>query len=432
MTLILSMLRCPERVAPETRQIEGGEFSIGRAPGNDWVLPDPERHLSKRHCLLAYRSGSWQIVDLSTNGTFLNRDAKPLERGGPRPLNDGDRLVLGPYEIEVGIAEVPAVAPQRSGDPFPSDPFASPAGFGPDPLLAGDVEHNPFAQAVAPASINLPPDYDPLSPVDAEVPIGAPTAPDHSPHLKDALRPPRIVLPEDWDRNFAAVPAAAPPVGETGLAPQPGPVAPAPAHAPSAAPGTDLLAAFLRGAGLKGARFDDPEATMERLGAAFRALVSELRQTLVARAAIKSEFRIGQTMIRRSGNNPLKFSADDDDALVALVGAGRRTDMAAADAVADALRDIRLHELATISAMQSAVRALLAEFNPAKLRRAAEKNGLNLIAVQKKAHAWDAFEALHTRLYEAMSDNFDSVFGTAFAQAYERALAEAAGSEDRS
>jgi type VI secretion system protein ImpI/type VI secretion system protein len=257
--------------------------------------------------------------------------------------------------------------------------------------------------------------------------------PDHSPHLEDAWRPPRVVLPEDWDRDFAAPPAATPVAAEPPLAPQPAAAAPAPAPPVPAPPaGGDLLAAFLRGAALEGAQPADPEAAMEKLGAAFRALVSGLRQTLIARAAIKGEFRIEQTMIRRVGNNPLKFSADDDDALVALLGAGRHTDMGAAEAVAEALRDIRLHELATVSAMQSAVRGLLAEFDPQQLRHAAEHSGLNLISVQKKAHAWDAFEALYARISEALSDNFDSVFGKAFAQAYERALADAATADERS
>ena len=99
---------------------------------------------------------------------------------------------------------------------------------------------------------------------------------------------------------------------------------------------------------------------MEALGAAFRALVSGLRLALIARSAIKGEFRIEQTMIRSRGNNPLKFSADDDDALLALLGAGRRTEMSAAEAVADALRDMRLHEIATVAAMRSArARAVL-------------------------------------------------------------------------
>jgi type VI secretion system FHA domain protein len=190
-----------------------------------------------------------------------------------------------------------------------------------------------------------------------------------------------------------------------------------------------LLAAFLRGADLADLQPADPVATMERLGAAFRACVTGLRQAMIARAAVKGEFRIEQTTIRSRGNNPLKFSADDDDALSALIGVGRRSDMGAVEAISDALRDVRLHELATVAAMQRAVRALLAEFEPAKLRQAAEHTGLSLVAVQRKAHAWDAFEAQHTRIVQALTDDFDSVFGKAFARAYERALAEISARE---
>ncbi len=446
MTLILSMLRCPDRVAPEVRQIEGGEFTIGRGPENDWVLPDPERYLSKRHCVLAYRSGGWQIADLSTNGTFLNREREPIGKDAVRELKDGDRLSFGPYEIEIRIAAAAAALPQAAANPFALDPFAAQPGAGlePDPLLRRATEDDPFAQAAAPASINLPPDYDPLAPEAGEAPFAGPTQGDHSLHLEDAFRPPRLLLPDDWDRDFSlkagAAAASAPVATPLPAAPSPAPIPPAPpapsfaAPVPEAAapqpPSADLLAAFLKGAGVEKARPSDPLAAMEALGAAFRALVCGLRQTLIARAAIKGEFRIEQTMIKRSGNNPLKFSADDEDALIALLGAGRRTDMGAAEAIGEALRDMRLHELATVSAMQSAVRGLLSEFDPAKLRQTAEKSGLNLVATQKKAHAWEAFEALYARVSEALLDDFDSVFGKAFAQAYERALAEAAEKEE--
>ena len=106
---------------------------------------------------------------------------------------------------------------------------------------------------------------------------------------------------------------------------------------------------------------------MEELGGAFRALVSGLRETLIARAAIKDEFRIAQTVIRARGNNPLKFSASDDDAMLALLGRrpphryGRRR------GGAEALRDIRLHELATMAAMQSRGARPVAGTRPAKL-----------------------------------------------------------------
>ena len=115
---------------------------------------------------------------------------------------------------------------------------------------------------------------------------------------------------------------------------------------------------------------------------------------MIARAAIKGEFRIEQTMIRSRGNNPLKFSADDDDALAALLGVGRRSDMGPVEASDDALRDIRLHELAMVSAMQSAVRALLAEFEPVEAAPDRPSTaGWRCMAAQRKADAWDAFEA---------------------------------------
>jgi type VI secretion system FHA domain protein len=183
------------------------------------------------------------------------------------------------------------------------------------------------------------------------------------------------------------------------------------------------MAAFLAGAGMPNARPENPESTMASIGAAFRAMVSGIRQALIARSSIKGEFRIEQTMIRARGNNPLKFSADDEDALSALLGVGRRTDVKAEAAVADALRDMRLHELATVAAMQGAVRAMLAQLDPARLRADADAaGGMSLLPAQKKARAFEAYEKLHDNVTRALADDFDSVFGKAFARAYETAL----------
>jgi type VI secretion system FHA domain protein len=448
MPLRLSMLRCPDHIAPETRAVAGGEFSIGRGPENDWVLPDPERGLSKRHCVLAFRGGGWQLADLSTNGTFLNRESEPIGHGQVRHLRDGDRLSFGPFEIEVRIADDAGqaglagarVVGGRAGAPpqtFALDPFAASPAQAAEPLLGDNPLDDPFAPGRAAPSM-LPPDFDPLAPDPADPGFRGPTQPDHNPYLEDAFVPPvpQAVLPVDWDRDEAALhsvpvapaaeperaaPPVAPPLAEPPAATHPSAPAPASASAPMT---EDLLAAFLSGAGLGTLQLADPVATMTALGAAFREAVSGLRQAMIARAAIKGEFRIEQTMIRSRGNNPLKFSADDDDALAALLGAGRHSDMGAAAAIADALRDMRLHELATVAAMQAAVRALLGEFEPGRLRAAAEHGGLNLVAAQRKARAWDAFEALHPRISQALTDDFDSVFGKSFARAYERALAE--------
>src|SRR5204862_2388879 len=122
-------------------------------------------------------------------------------------------------------------------------------------------------------------------------------------------------------------PASAVPPPTTAPATPPEAIAP-PTRTPAAAPvrpaaEADLLAAFLRGVGVADLRpGGDPAAAMEALGAAFRALVSGLRRALMARASVKREFRLEQTMLRSQGNNPLKFSADNEDALRALLGAG--------------------------------------------------------------------------------------------------------------
>ena len=452
-TLTLTMLRCPDTVAPETRELQGGEFSIGRGSENDWVLLDRERFLSKRHCILAYRSGSWQIADLSTNGTFLNGESAPIGHNQPRDLRDGDRLRLGAYEIELRITEtaIPRQAVGR-GDPFALDPFEPRAGpttgpFDPDPPLLGRRGQGSFAEALVPRSVNLPPDYNPLTPEPGEARFSGSTQPDHSPHIEDVFRPalPQSLLPDDWDHEPAPQPPTSGPPLASRLTDAQAPAAvepprtspltdtPAPAHLPVSGPPVppaavirtdDLLAAFLRGTGLPDARPADPVAAMEALGAAFRELISGVRLAMIARSTIKGEFRIEQTMFRSRGNNPLKFSADDDDAMLALLGAGRRTEMGPAEAVADALRDMRLHEIATIAAMRSAVHGMISRFDPVKLRLAAEQSGLSLVPVQRKARAWDAFEALFSQTSHALTDDFDGVFGKAFARAYEQALKE--------
>ncbi|HET7884293.1 MAG TPA: type VI secretion system-associated FHA domain protein TagH [Acetobacteraceae bacterium] len=468
MQLTMTVLRCPDTVAPEARTVAGGEFTVGRGPGVDWVLPDPERVLSKRHFVIAYRSGSWQLADTSVNGTFVNRESGPVGAGDVRDLRDGDRLRAGAYEIEVRLVEeaVRSHSPSRSapspfGDPFAMDPFAS-----------ARPERNPFDEPDHPSlrmpatSAQLPADFDPLAPEPAETPFRGPTQADHSPVMEDALHLPAQtgevplhrggiipgddLLPDDWDKELLegiAPGSGAPPQPVVQPAPPPPRPEPKPVAAPppepkiatpsppapvaeKSAPDTALLVAFLQGAELADAEVKDPVATMRGLGRTFRTMITGLRAVLIGRAQVKSEFRIDQTMLQAHGNNPLKFSAGNDDAMAAMLGAGRRTDMAPHKAVAEALRDMRLHELATMAAMQSAVRAVLDGLDPAKLRVAAEQSGgMTLLPAQRKARAWEAYEALHTRTVHALADDFDSVFGKAFARAYERAMQDIAAKE---
>jgi type VI secretion system protein ImpI/type VI secretion system protein len=500
MELTLNVLRCPEAAVPESRRSSGGDLTIGRGLECEWQLQDPERVLSKRHCVLEFRGGFWQVRDLSTNGTFLNHAAAPIGRDLVASLSDGDRLRLGSYEIEVRISAAAAQqgfggAPGWGASSLPGtgravpDPFADP--FAPAPALDASPG---FATPPLPSGgVALPADFDAF--------IDDAPMPDHRPAASDAFTPPRAVvpaaapLPDDWDLDFdlsppgaapirpapatAPAPAARPvppipvaaavaplPVAEAVL---PSPVAPAPAAAPAwnppqpapvpAAPDPSdpfaeegvpsiaipapaalatpapiaqpvaasvppptaplapdaALALLLRGAGLPPTALAgaDPAAALTAAGASLRAAVAGLRALLIARADVKREFRIEQTMLRAAGNNPLKFAATDDAALAALLGPKPQV-----KAVEETVADLNAHQVASLAATQAAARALLDKLAPAGLE-AADKGGGFLGAKEKRL--WDAYKALHGQLIDQFEDDFDSAFGKAFARAYEEA-----------
>ena len=379
MRITLSTIRCPPGLRPDQREASGGEISLGRSPDNTWVLHDPTRHLSKRHCVLAWRADGWRVTDLSANGTFLNDDPAPLGQGESRDLRSGDRIRIGLYELEVrlenpflesapedmsigidtGAGDPPGIAVAPSGDGSIPDRWWEKGAGEERPQRLAERGHEPVERWVAQmGSIDTPPSTE--------------------------LRQP-----------------------------------------PPAGPAGDALATLLTAAGMPELRPADPAAVVQALGRAFREMVAGLRQVLIARAEIKGLFRIEQTTIRARGNNPLKFSATDEDALAALLGAGRRTDMGADEAVADALRDIRLHEVAVLDAMQAALRTLLDRLSPASIEAGAGSGGLSLLPWQREARLWGSYEALHAGMLQALSDDFDSVFGKAFARAYEQALYDA-------
>lgn len=256
-------------------EMVGGTLTIGRGEENDLSLPDPERTLSKRHCVLEERSGDYVIIDISTNGTFLNYGQ---ERLGdiPTPLNHGDVILVGSYELVVEIGAAAGTADPRSAAPLPPadqppvslgvpgnrpaapdrlgtlDGPASAGGDFLDDLLGGPAEppsagglsaregagvpEDPFAEA------GPTPDLDHALPRPAAPARGLPdgaSAPDHSPATQDYFTAPdqnQPMIPEDWDDLFAGqAPPAAPEAASRETPFGAGPESPAPSEAPAAA-----------------------------------------------------------------------------------------------------------------------------------------------------------------------------------------------------
>jgi type VI secretion system protein len=87
--------------------VDKGGLRIGRAPDNDWVLPDTKRFISAHHARVSYRDGTYIVEDTSTNGLYINDELEPVGRLGPQPLRPGDTLRMGPYRIAVRDSDAP-------------------------------------------------------------------------------------------------------------------------------------------------------------------------------------------------------------------------------------------------------------------------------------------------------------------------------------
>lgn len=542
MGLVLHILSSGAQPGRETVFPMSGEaMTLGRAPTNDVVLPDPTREISSNHAVIQYRAGDYVIVDTSTNGTFLNDDPEPLG-DLPTPLNHGDILRIGAYELEVRIE-----AEARAGA---DDPFADlPPPLGEEPVLedkggkaldeiAGiDTEGGDFLDellgSAPPNAARMPTpstiDADDGT-IDAFLDVepdpdreGGASAPDHAAPIESAFVAgrPAAAIPDDWDEDLlagiggeSAPPEPAPPAKGTGgglipettfsdepfeiPAPEPAkpsapeaaaappapeedpieallasrgeaaapaadpePPAPAarsdprppaaepvprPAAAPpptaeaapaspaSAAPApaadaptvnADLARRFLEAAGVDHGRIADDELgeIMDRAGTAFRILVAGAREVLMARTAIKDELRLDKTTISPDGNNPIKFSISAQQAVEAMIKPTVAGYQPGDRAAAEAMRDIRAHEMAMMSGMETAIKALLARFDPEKLAGRIEDSGLlGGLLRNRKAQYWDAFEKLYAQISEDAEEDFNRLFGKSFAEAYRRQL----------
>lgn len=437
--------------------LQNGALSLGRADGNDVVLPDPDRTISSRHCVIEERGNDYVVMDISTNGTFLNYMPQPLGPT-PSPLNHGDTLSIGGFEFRVEIsaalgapamdpyANLAAPAMDNLLAPLPPE-GEEPAGFVGGLDEAGAATGDAIAEllgdgpAVGPDATGLsapPPEPAPLIPEDEDIfgPGGDPfdgqetSAPDHGASVHDHfVAPPSqagagALIPDDWDISgpeTAQTPASAP------VSPPPASPAQNPAPVAAAAPvagapvSGDAARAFLKAASA-GEGIDDVElvAAMERTGAAYRVMVEGLRDVLMTRASIKSEFRLGQTMISPDGNNPIKFSVSADQAVEAMIKPNMPGYLEAANAASEAVNDIKAHEVAMMTGMQAAIKTLLERFDPAQLSDKIEaKKGL---FGGGKAKRWDVFEKMYSEIASEAEDDFQALFGKAFAKAYEEQL----------
>ncbi|TXL77159.1 type VI secretion system-associated FHA domain protein TagH [Vineibacter terrae] len=292
-------------------------------------------------------------------------------------------------------------APAR-GTPIPpgTDFFSAPTP--PQRAVMEDV----FAHPAAPAPA--------LSQPRPGVAVGTPSGPAAAPSAAFQPQQPQPQSPgAAWQPG--APPAPAP-------RPTPTPAPPAkPGPAAAATTGDALLRAFMEGAALQQVPPDlDPVQAMRTLGASSRAIVSTLARLLEARRLLKGEFRITQTVVGARENNPLKFSVDESELMLVLLGSVRPGFQRGEAAVWDAGRDLEAHQLAMLAAFRAVLDAVFARLAPEAIASNEEAGFFGRLLPQARdAALWERYAKVYGDLRQDIGNTLAGRLGQIFAEAYE-------------
>ena len=162
-------------------------------------------------------------------------------------------------------------------------------------------------------------------------------------------------------------------------------------------------------------------AMLDRAGQLFHRLVAGLVVMVEARARAKSQMGAEATAFEFDGNNPIKFARTPEEAIAALLNPPERGFMEAGRAIEDAYFDLQSHQMATLKAMQGALRATLDRFSPEAIKKRAETGGLltKIIPAARDAALWQAYEKEFGGVSQGSDEAFMDVFAKEFRRAYD-------------
>ena len=161
----------------------------------------------------------------------------------------------------------------------------------------------------------------------------------------------------------------------------------------------------------------------ELAGEVLREMVSGLMQVLGSRSSIKNEFRMNVTTIQPVENNPLKFSANVDDALENMFIKDGNAYKKPLEAVHEGFDGIAEHQVAILAGIRSAFKGVIERFDPVLLdARFSRQNKGGLIPGSQKAKNWDSYLDYYNELVGDIDNTFQYLFGDDFVRAYEDQL----------
>jgi type VI secretion system protein ImpI len=442
-------------------------IDIGRDQYLDWTLPDPSRGISGKHCEIRWHDSAYWLHDISTNGTFLDGADSRLK--APHRLCNGDRFAIGHYIILATLdgetaganpAATPAAAPSYDeiwnpvGEVAPPiDPKQLKASRDLQPVKADFLEWAvdvPSSYIPAPSRAPAPP--QPKSDVPADDMLwaqGAPKPPPPEPEVVPMPHPRRPVwVTGEPSGPWAAAPPAVQPAVPNAKAAAPAPPAtgaasltPSDRTAPErlAAPprelrdtsaisaddaaARDFIRLVSRGAGLPEDALSarHPAELAEEIGQLMRLFTENTRQLLEARHQAKRLARSSdQTMVQALDNNPLKFTPTAEDAMRIMFGPPTRGYLDARRAFTQSFDNLKSHQVKTYSAMQYALKQLMAEFDPVAIEHTSQADrGLAGMVGSRKARLWDLYVARWQARTQSKEDGLLNAFMDYFAERYD-------------
>ena len=430
---------------------------IGRSPSCDLTLPDPEKFVSSKHAVINCSNNIVSITDTSSNGVFVNGSAIPLGRGNTVALNSADSVTMGEFALSITIGNgsnaphssspgVDALFPDDSASSAHSgrndDPFAELDDLRPSPAfenapsvdrLDADISIGPDAWETNDSPMD-PGSPDPFADLDSPSASPAPSSQNASSASDD----------DDWAGWLGEVatgaesqpvakesPPATPPASKPAVNPGAVTEVSSPQQAarpvPPQANSGDSLDALLSSAGLDPQKFAtvNKHELAQHIGRILNRSTQSMMLLLRSRDEIKNAMRTEVTLLAPKGNNPLKFSISVEQALETLLTPSPNNGFTDGEKAIDkGLEDIKIHQLAMLEAMRSALQIALSHFDPAVIEQHSKENNplVSNLPLAKEAKLWEHFNDRFNAIKRETVDDFSDLFGRELRKAYEKTV----------
>ncbi len=157
----------------------------------------------------------------------------------------------------------------------------------------------------------------------------------------------------------------------------------------------------------------------EEAGKLLNFVSSQLMAMLAARAEAKALSRSGhRTLIQQSDNNPLKFMPTAEEALRVMLGPKTKGYLDALQTFESSFADLKMHQVASLAAMQAAVTQLFDDLAPDAIAKTTD--GKKSLLTNSKAKNWDAYTERWNSKVGRREHGMLGVFLELFAEQYDK------------